>query len=221
MTKKYAKNPAELLLVNPAPKKAEKKDPRRVAAGKAAWKKRQQTPKKTKTMSNKVTSKAVVKTGKAMLVKTGVAAVGTIGAVRVTDYLIQRYGQNLPAVFQKYATIVFPATAGVIIAVKSTNKNAIAQGIASGMVYASVAQGIDKLFTKAESTLSDALGYKRNSMLSDRLAIGPGGQVLDANGHIVGKARVEVPKVVTAPVLADTTYSTSGMSSNEGEVYNA
>ena len=89
MKKIYAKNPievAEMIIDNPAPKNKVKKDPRRVAAGNKSWKTRQRkTKNKTKPRMN---TEKYASTGKKMILKTGLAAVGTIGGVRVTQILL-------------------------------------------------------------------------------------------------------------------------------------
>jgi hypothetical protein len=201
MRKVYAKNPAEigeLIIDNPAPKKKKKvkKDPRRVAAGKQSWKTRQQNKKPKK--GNRMNPEKYAKTGKSMLIKSGVIAVGTFGGVRLSQYLLDKFGQNLPAAVRQYGPIAIPAVAGIVIGTKAKQKNHLAQGVANGMVFAAVSAGLNRVLpSSVTGGLSDAIGYEKSSMLADgNLIVTPEGMVMDNQGVPYGKAvlQLEEPK---------------------------
>lgn len=209
MSKVYAKNPAELIIDNPAPKTRTSKDPRRVAAGKKAWATRTKTKTRTN-MSTKTNPEKIADTGKEMFLRYGLAAVGTIASVKGVSFLMNRFGGSLPAAVRRVAPIVVPAIAGVAIGAKSKKNNEIAQGVAGGMVYASVSQALHTFLpTAVTDGLSDGLGYKINSFLADALEPGslivtPSGEILDLNGNPQGTAQAALPApVVNQDVFAN------------------
>jgi uncharacterized membrane protein len=204
MRKVYAKNPAEigeLIIDNPAPKKKKvKKDPRRVAAGKQSWKTRQQNKKHKK--GNRMNPEKYAKTGKSMLMKSGIIAVGTFGGVRLSQYLLDKFGQNLPAAVRQYGPIAIPAVAGIVIGTKAKQKNHLAQGVANGMVFAAVSAGLNRVLPASVTGqgLSDAIGFDKSSMLADgNMIVTPDGMVMDKEGNPFGKAVLQLEEPKAAP----------------------
>lgn len=223
--RKRINNPAELIVLgNPAPKKKTniKKNPNRVAAGRKAWKTQQQ--KKQKKV-NRMNPEKTIKTGRKLLGKSSLVAVGTFGAVRGTAFLMQKFGQNLPAVVKDYAPIIVPIVTGTIIATKAKNTNEVMQGLAGGMVFGGVSQGLNKVLPPAVTSgsgLSGAMGYEQNSLLAGypegSMVVTPDGAVLDANGSMYGKA--EIASSVPQSLLAESQEEYSFNSySEESEVY--
>ncbi|MEO1023457.1 MAG: hypothetical protein AAFW89_13010 [Bacteroidota bacterium] len=210
----YIKNPAELALLNPAPerKKGVGKDPRRVAAGKKAWK---TTTTKQQNRQNPMKTKELTKTGKKMFARYGAAAVGSFVTVSMVDYLLSRFGTRIPRSAREWGSILVPASVGVLIAAKSKESNIAAQGIAGGMVFSAVSQTLNKALPLAEAGtagLSDALGFKNRNMLAEvpQPVAFQGGQsgsmVIDQDGIVRDQNGNPYAKAVPQNMLADSNW---------------
>ncbi len=145
MAVRYAKNPGELVIDNPAPRTKTKK--RTMARKKhTSKKKRRRNP-------------GVVKTGESLFLKYGIAAAGSILTVRLLQAGLNKFGGNLPEVVKKYVPVVAPAVGGIYLATK--NKGKIMQGIAGGMILASVNSAVDAFIPSASASgMSDYPGVK-------------------------------------------------------------
>ena len=103
--------------------------------------------------------------------------------------------------------IAAPAIVGIIVGTKAKQKNHVAQGVATGLVYASVSTAMNRFLPSAvtgQEGLSDAMGYNNSSMLADvepgSLVVSPSGEVQDLQGNLYGKAvlQLEEPKETTS-----------------------
>ncbi|MEX0662111.1 MAG: hypothetical protein WEA58_04010 [Balneolaceae bacterium] len=198
----YLGNPGEIILDNPSNKKSKSKaakDPRRVAAGKKAWKTRQNKKKKNNDMSKKRSNpNSIADTGLKMYKQYGAAALGTIFALSGVSYAMRKFGSGLPDNVKEYAPIVVPGVVGVAIATRAKKKNAALQGVAGGMVYNSAFQAIQKLLPdEVTGDLSGALDYNKSSLLADipqgSVVVTPEGMLLDTEGNPIRRAQASLP----------------------------
>lgn len=208
--KVYAKNPAEIVLDNPSKKKSKSKaakDPRRVAAGRKAWKTRQNKRKKKKTdmSKNRMNPKDLTDTGITLYKQYGMAALGTILSLGGASYLLNRFGANLPNNVKRLAPIVIPGAVGVVVATKAKKNNAIAQGVAGGMVYNSATKAIQMLLPDSlQGDLSGPLAYDKSSMLGSVPAgsyvVTPQGKLLNMDGSPAANAQAALPAPKAKPM---------------------
>ena len=153
--KRYAKNPAELVIQNPTPKKKKK-------MGKSKRKRdskgRFMSKKKRKKRSNPSVQDEFVDTGKNLFLQYGLAALAATGTVKGAQYLLDKI-PNIPQWAKEWSMIGGPAVAGIVLSMYSNPNSAIAQGVAGGMVLASANGLSDKLIKGIEpgkSQMADA-----------------------------------------------------------------
>lgn len=170
---KYARNPGELVIDNPAKPKKRKKT--------MAKRKRKTTRRRRRR------NPGVVKTGKNLFIKYGLAAAGALGSVRLMQFAVDKFGAKIPDAAKKYGAILIPAAGGVLLATKA--KSEIWQGIAGGMVLASVNNGINALIPQAGAGVSDGLNSAQNHYMGDGngYQITASGEVIDQSGNPVAQ----------------------------------
>lgn len=207
----YLSNPGEIILDNPAGKSKSKnskpkaKDPRRVAAGKKAWRTRQRKQ-NNKTMSKRVNPKTVAETGVDLYRKSFPAALVTILSLGVAGWGLRKYGGNLPEWVPNYAPIAVPGIVGIAIASKAKKSNAPLQGAAGGMVFTSAMEALRKFLPDSitDTELSDAMSFKRSKMLADvdpsSVIVTRSGEIIDLNGsRNPGRPQAALPAPKPAP----------------------
>lgn len=186
MAKKYAKNPSELtdfVIDNPEQKQTKsvskpKKDPRRVAAGKKAWRTRQRRKKRNK-MSKRSNptkeAKKVLKTGRKKVVQSVFAVGGSFAAAKLIGWAVNKYGSSLSGKWRNAVALGTPVVAGSVIATYYP-KNELAQGAATGMIISSVSSGVKQLMDKV---------VPQSQEMSGALVSGPEG---NTNNHLADAA---------------------------------
>lgn len=158
----YAKNPAELVVENPAKSKKTTKTmaKRRNAKGQFTSKRKNQS------IGDEVTE-----TGKDLFLKYGLAAFASIGVLKGFSMLINKV-PDIPQAAKDAILIGGPFAGGIVTAMLTDKKSPIAQGIAGGMVLASVNTAGDK-FLKGASPSEQMAGLGQ---------IEPSDMILKADG---------------------------------------
>lgn len=177
-----------------------KKDPRRVKAGKKAWRTRQRNKKTRKNPMSKKNPNPVVKdvrgvarTGWGMVLQSIVAIAGSFAAGKSVVWLMDTYGEKLPMFAQKVVPVAVPVVGGASLAYFGKGSK-IAQDAATGMVIAGVSTGVGTGFKALKGTpaaaepatedLSDAYPsglYPRRDILGDSpYMVTPTGRILGA-----------------------------------------
>lgn len=170
----YAKNPAELVIQNPA--KTSKKNNSKTTKKMATKKRKKNGRFASKKRSNPAGD--FVDTGKNLFMKFGLAALASTGVIKIVHIAVSKTG--LPKGVKDAVIIAGPAAAGIVTSMFAGKNNAIAQGIAGGMVLASVNTATDKFLPK-EGELSD----------SDMI-VKADGYVYDQNGNPL--AQISLPE---------------------------
>ncbi|WP_020402800.1 hypothetical protein [Gracilimonas tropica] len=181
----YAKNPAELVIQNPA-KSSKKKN------SKTTKKMAKQKRKKNGRFTSKKRSNPAgdfVDTGKNLFMKFGLAALAATGVTKIISIGVSK--TQLPKVAKDAVIIAGPAVGGIITSMVAGKNNAIAQGIAGGMVLASVNTATDRFMPK-EGDLSD----------SDMI-VKADGYVYDQNGNPI--AQINMPGAEETKMLPEST----------------
>lgn len=168
----YAKNPAELVIQNPA--KNKKKNSK--SKNKMSKKRDNQGRFASKKRSNPADD--FIDTGKNLFMKFGLAALAATGVTKIFSIGVSK--TNLPKMAKDAVIIAGPAAAGIVTSMVAGKNNAIAQGLAGGMVLASVNTATDRFMPK-EGDLSD----------SD-LIVKADGYVYDQNGNPL--AQIALPE---------------------------
>jgi len=211
----YAKNPGELaVLENPGtPKKNKRK---KHMARKKTTRKKRTTHRRKRRRRNP----SIVKTGKNLFITYGLAAAGSIATIRGIQLGLDQIGQNLPSWIKDYTPIGLPLVLSPLIAWKY--KGEIGQGIAGGMMLASVNAAINKFIPlPGGSGMSDARQY-----------LGDGSMTVDANGILRDKNGNAIAQAVlssgqsnsTGQYLGDNDSDTGSQSEHDwekGELFTA
>lgn len=135
--KRYAKNPAELVIHNPTNKTMAKR--KRGKNGKF----------KKKRKNAASAADEFVDTGKNLFMQYGLAALASTFTVRGVANLLDRV-PNLPTWAKRWGVIAVPAAGGTILSMATAKNNAILQGLAGGMVLASANTLSDRLIGGGE-----------------------------------------------------------------------
>jgi hypothetical protein len=164
--KKYAKNPAELVIQNPTKKK------------KMAKRKRDSKGRFKKNRNNPIGgADEFVDTGKNLFMQYGLAALASTGTVKGAQYLIGKV-PNIPSWAKEWGMIAGPAVAGIVLSMYADRNSALTQGLAGGMVLASANELSDKLLKgNSKAEMSDA------NISKGDLIVKPDGYLYDQQGN--------------------------------------
>lgn len=167
----YAKNPAELVIQNPA------KKPKTKQKKKMARKKRNAKGRFTSKRKNPAgPASEFTETGKNLFMRFGLAALAATGVAKGVSVGVAKL--DLPTPVKDALIIGGPAAGGILVSMLTGKNNAIAQGIAGGMVLASV------------NTASDRFIGGRGSVdgLSDTdMIVKSDGVLYDQDGNAIAK----------------------------------
>jgi hypothetical protein len=169
----YAKNPAELVIQNP-----HKKPQKKMARTKRKRNKKGRYTSKRKNPSD------FVSTGKNLFLQYGLAALASTGVVKMISVGLKKTGLNQS--MKETVLIAGPAVGGILTSMFASKNNAIAQGVAGGMVLASVNRASDKFIGGNEDgSMADA-----NLSASD-LIVKEDGLLYDQKGNAI--AKIDLP----------------------------
>jgi hypothetical protein len=133
----YAKNPAELVIQNP-----HKKPKKKMARSKRKRDNKGRYSSKRKNPSD------FVSTGKNLFLQYGLAALASTGVVKLISVGLKKTSLNQS--MKETVLIAGPAVGGILTSMFAGKNNAIAQGVAGGMVLASVNRASDKFIGGGE-----------------------------------------------------------------------
>jgi hypothetical protein len=174
--KRYAKNPSELVIQNP--------DKNSKKMGKSKRKRDSKGRFMSKSRKNKTADKFVDR-GQDLLMQYGLAALAATGATKGAQFVLSQIPVNLPDWARDWLIIGLPGAAGVGVSLYSNKNNAIAQGIAGGMVLSTANSLSDKLIKGESPGMADSFNLPAGSMI-----IKPDGTVVDSKGTPVAKANI-------------------------------
>ncbi len=165
----YAKNPAELVIQNPH------KKPNNMA------RKRKKNGRYAKKRSNP--GGDFVDTGKNLFMQYGLAALASTGVIKLFQIGLKNTG--LSKNMKEMVLVAGPAAAGIVTSMTTSRNNAIAQGVAGGMVLASVHRVSDKFIGDVDDELDDS------PLDHQDLIVKADGIVYDQSGNPI--AKIDLP----------------------------
>lgn len=179
--KRYAKNPAELVIQNPINSKT--------------MAKRKRDKKGKFKRSNPADE--FVDTGKNLFMQYGLAALASTGTVKGAQYVISKV-PNVPAWAKEWGMIAGPAVAGIVLSMYADRNSALMQGVAGGMVLASANGLSDKLLTGNSAGDDEMAG----ALLSDGdLIVKKDGYLYDQQGNRLARIAGGTENAPDTPAL--------------------
>lgn len=179
----YAKNPAELVIENPAgPKKRTKTMGKQKRNSKGQFMKKSKSKSKRK---NPSIGDEVTETGKDLFFKYGLAAFASIGVLKGFSLLINKV-PDIPQAAKDAILIGGPFAGGIATAMLTDKKSPVAQGIAGGMVLASVNTASDK-FLKGKSPSNEMAGL--GQIEPNDMILKPDGILYDQDGNPIAAVK--------------------------------
>lgn len=124
-----------------------------------------------------------VSTGKNLFLQYGLAALASTGVVKMISVGLAK--TNLNRTMKETVLIAGPAVGGILTSMMAGRSNAIAQGVAGGMVLASVNRASDKFIGSSDNDMADA------DLDSSDLIVKSDGVVYDQAGNAI--AKIDLP----------------------------